>query len=146
MCVGAGSDDCGAQPVGDRPTGSLGSSVDIYSAKGGSKLLLGKYPHSTISSRTAQDIHSLATTYDFSPRVSRAIWSQEGDVGVSSERGIYSGSARHVDSRGKVEVSGFPHRQGHGDAGDVSLVRERPIVPIAGGTSHPTRVLSHGVK
>ena len=33
MCVGAGSNDCGAHPVYDRLTGSLGHSVDGRSAK-----------------------------------------------------------------------------------------------------------------
>ena len=48
------------------------------------------------------------------PRVSRAVWSLERDVGVASKRGIYSGGALNVDGRGKVKVSGVTHRQGSG--------------------------------
>ena len=45
-----------------------------------------------------------------------------------------------------MEVSGVPHRQGRGAVGDVSLVRERPIAPLEGGTTHPTCVVDHMVE
>ena len=80
------------------------------------------------------------------PRVPRAVWSQEGDVGVSRKIGVYIGGARHVDRWGEVEVSGVPHRQGNGAVGDISPVREHPIVPLAGVTAHPTCIVAYGVE
>ena len=67
-------------------------------------------------------------------------------VGFSREIVVYIGGDRHIDSWGEVEVSGVPHLQGRGAVGDVSPVRERPIVPLAGRTAHPTRVVAHGVE
>ena len=45
-----------------------------------------------------------------------------------------------------MEVSGVPHCQGYGAVGDVSPVRKRSIVPLAGGTAHLNPVMAHGVE
>ena len=86
------------------------------------------------------------TVYDFDPHVSCAVWFQDSDVGVAKERGIYGGGAQNIDGRGKFKVSGFSHRQGRGDVGNVSPVCERPVVPLAGSSAHPTCVVDNGLE
>ena len=70
MYVGDGLNDCGTQPVNNRPSGSLGRSVENFS----SKVVPGLYRGEIVTKKKPDirhgEIRGLATTYDFGPRVS----------------------------------------------------------------------------
>ena len=91
-------------------------------------------------------IHCLGTAYDFNPRVSRSVRSQQRKVFVAGERRVDDGGARHIDGRGEVKVCRVPFSQGCGAVGHIAAVCKGPIVPISGRPSHPTCVVTDGVE
>ena len=51
-----------------------------------------------------------------------------------------------MDGQGKVKVCRVSFRQGRSAVGHIAAVSKGPFVPLAGQPSHPTGVVTDGVK